>query len=274
MDYAAHSAHVHSPGLSSLIVLLLPALLLVGYLLAAARQKQTGQQWSRFRSMSFTAGIGLLVLALVPPMTDFAHEDLRGHMMQHLLLGMFAPLGLVLGAPGTLLLRSIPASSARRLVSLLDTSPVRVLIHPLTALVLDMGGMVVLYLTPLYAWSTEEPALHFLVHLHFLLSGYLFTWSIAGPDPAPHRPGLRLRLAVLFIGTAIHATLAKLMYAYGYPRDAGHTTEEIQAAAQWMYYGGDLAELLLCIAFFHLWFRTRPRAHGGQTGPAFRILSP
>ena len=63
------------------------------------------------------------------------------------------------------------------------------------------------------------------------------------------------RLAVLFLATATHATLGKLMYAYGWPRGTPHTLAEIEAAAQWMYYGGDLAEILLAIAFFFLWFR-------------------
>lgn len=125
----------------------------------------------------------------VAPVISYAHSDLRGHMVQHLLLGMFAPLALVLGAPGTLLLRSIRTEVARRLVALLDTRPVRFLIHPVTAVVLDMGAMCLLYLSPLYVISTTNPTIHFLVHLHFVLSGYLYTWSIAGPEVAARESG-------------------------------------------------------------------------------------
>src|SRR5690606_31035015 len=94
-------------------------------------------------------------------------------------------------------------------------------------------------------------------HVHFLLSGYLFTWSIAGPDPAPHRPGMPMRLIVVFLATAAHAVLGKIMYGYGYPRGIAADPTELRAAAQWMYYGGDLAEFLLIIAFFALWFGRR-----------------
>ena len=66
---------------------------------------------------------------------------------------------------------------------------------------------------------------------------------------------MRVRLAVLFVATAAHAVLGKLMYAYGFPRDAGHDLTEIEAAAQLMYYGGDFAELLLALVFFAAWFR-------------------
>lgn len=204
-----------------------------------------------------------------PPVSDWAHHDLRGHMVQHLLLGMFAPLGLALGAPGTLLLRNVPVRVARGIVAFLGKLPVRFLIHPITAALLDIGGMYVLYLTPLYALSLSDPLVHVLLHVHFVISGYLFTWVIAGPDPAPHRPGMLMRLAVLFLATAAHANLGKIMYGFGYPRGTIADLGEIQAAAQWMYYGGDLAELLLTIAFFAMWFRSRhlPEPLAGRAAP-------
>ncbi|MGV6477197.1 cytochrome c oxidase assembly protein [Azotobacter vinelandii] len=262
MEHAAVHAPAHA---DSVPALLFPALLLGLYAFAALRPRRAGRRWSPWRTLSFALGTALLGLALAPPVVAFAHADLRGHMLQHLLLGMFVPLGLVLGAPGTLLLRTLPIRATRILLAFLDSRPLRTLIHPLTALVLDIGGMYLLYLTPLFVLSAHDPLVHFLVHLHFLLSGYLFTWAIAGPDPTPHRPGPWLRLGVLFLGTALHATLGKLMYAYGFPRGTAHPPSEIRAAAQLMYYGGDVAELLLAIALFTLWFRRAPtRAFPGR----------
>ena len=63
--------------------------------------------------MSFLAGAGLLVIGLLPQMSPWPAGDFRTHMLQHLLIGMLAPLGLVLGAPVTLLLRSIPRPAGR-----------------------------------------------------------------------------------------------------------------------------------------------------------------
>jgi putative membrane protein len=248
-----HSSHHHSAATAAIIVLPL----LAAYWVAAMPRSDFRNRWSRWRTASFTTGVALIAIAVAPSLTEFAHTDLRGHMLQHLLLGMFAPLGLVLGAPGTLLLRTIPVQRARYLVALLDTPPLRIAIHPITALMLDIGGMFLLYLTPLYALSTQQPIVHVLVHLHFVLSGYLFIWAIAGPDPAPRRPSMAMRLIVLFIATAAHATLAKIMYAFAFPKDTLHSATEIQAAAQLMYYGGDLAELLLIIAFSGMVFRGR-----------------
>jgi putative membrane protein len=214
--------------------------------------------------VSFTVGSALLVIAFSPPMVEWGHSDLRGHMSQHLLLGMFAPIALMLGAPGTLLLRSVPVTVARRIVDVAASMPVRCLSHPVTALALNVGALYLLYLTPLYQMSFREPGLHLWLHLHFVLAGYLFCWSIAGPDPAPHRPGMRLRLVVLFVAIAAHTVLGKLMFAYGFPRDAGHDPAEIEGAAQLMFYGGDIAELLLALVFFAAWYRQRKQPAGAE----------
>jgi putative membrane protein len=250
----SHVAHLQ--GLTGAFVLMLLSLSLWAvYAGAACWQRSRPGGWNNWRLASFTLGCGLLVLAFSPPATQWGHSDLRGHMAQHLLLGMFAPIALMLGAPGTLLLRSVSVNAARRLTAFLGTLPGRCLTHPVIALLLDIGGLYLLYLTPLYGLSLGDPAVHILLHLHFVIAGYLFSWSIAGPDPAPRRPGMRTRLAVLFAATAAHSILAKVMYGYGFPRDAGHELAEIEAAAQLMYYGGDLAELLLAIVFFAAWYR-------------------
>lgn len=238
---------------------LLPVCVATGilpYLAAVYLQYKRGRSWSGWRTACFAFGITTLALAALPPLTGFAHHDLRGHMIQHLLLGMLAPLGLVFAAPVTLALKTLPTNIGRRIAAFLHSRPVWVLSHPLAALLFNIGGMYLLYLTPLYAATLTHPPLHMLVHVHFVIAGCLFTWAIAGPDPGPRRPGLRFRLGVLFLSMAAHATLAKSMYAYGWPRGTHHTADQIQSAAQLMYYGGDLTELWLVIALFGLWHRT------------------
>ncbi|GAB3538090.1 cytochrome c oxidase assembly protein [Pontibacter brevis] len=229
------------------------------YLTAVWQEQKSARPWSNWRTVSFACGVSLLAVAMWPPLVRYAHHDLRGHMVQHLLIGMLAPLGLVLGAPLTVALRALPAKRARKVTAFLGSRSFYFLSHPVTALFLNIGGMYLLYLTPLYAAMLHNPYLHYLVHFHFLAAGYLFVWAIAGPDPAPRRPGMRLRLIVLFAGIASHAYLSKFMYAYTFPRNTPHALEEIQDAAKFMYYGGDLAELLLAIAFFSIWYRKRER---------------
>jgi putative membrane protein len=124
---------------------------------------------------------------------------------------------------------------------------------------MNIGGMYLLYLTPLYAVSLQVPLLHGLVNIHFFAAGYLFAWSIAGPDPAPGRPGMATRVASLIAAIGLHAFLAKTMYANLLPHGVHIEIQEIREAAILMYYGGDVAELLLAVALFANWYLQRKR---------------
>jgi putative membrane protein len=222
--------------------------------------------WPVRRALAFLAGCTLLVVALSPVFDRYADADFGGHMAQHLLLAMLAPLLLVLAAPLTLLLRQLPHRQARGLGRLLHRRSVHVLAHPVAALVLASGGLMALYFTPLYEVSTRSDAVHGLVHVYLLASGLLFAWAIAGPDPGPGRPPVLVRLVVLGAAVAVHATVAQLLYA-GLLVDVHEPAAEMQAAGSLMYFGGDTAELLLAVALLFTW-RPRPvgRLTSGLTG--------
>ncbi|WP_405566978.1 cytochrome c oxidase assembly protein [Streptomyces sp. NBC_01167] len=261
---SSHPAEQHHAGPGTLLDVMLPvtALLALGslYLLlaAVARHRNPVAGWSRWRTGWFLTGLGLLALAQLPPVAPLAHEDFRGHMLQHLLVGMYAPLALVLGAPVTLLLRTLPTDRARKLSGILRSRPLRVITHPALALVLSVGTLGALYFTPLYEAMDGQMLWHQILHAHFLLSGCLFAWVIAGPDPAPARPGVPTRLVVLGIAIAAHAILAQMMYA-GLYLGVRASAEQIQGGAEIMYYGGDIGELLLAAALVATWRPTRTK---------------
>ncbi|KUN31002.1 cytochrome C oxidase assembly protein [Streptomyces corchorusii] len=263
-----HMRHAESGGA---LEVLLPVLALLacagGYLLLARRVRRRNpvRGWNPWRTAGFCAGLLLLAAALLPPVAAFAHRDFRGHMAQHMLIGMYAPLALVLGAPMTLALRALPAPHARRLTAFLHSGPARLLAHPVTGLLLSTGSLVPLYFTPLYDAVTGRPAGHWLLHAHFLLAGCLFAHAVAGPDPAPGRPGVRARLVCLGCAIAVHASVAQLMYG-GFRVAVGAPVPQVRGAAEIMYYGGDIAELLLAAALVATW---RP-ARGAVTRHAVR----
>lgn len=259
--------HTDAGAASAGPILLIAAAAVALYAAAAGWQRRPMRRWSRWRTGSFAVGVGLVALALSPPVAHLAHHDFRGHVVQHLLIGMFAPLALVLAAPVTLALRTLPARASRRIVALLRSRPAHWLSHPACALLLSTGGMYLLYLTPLYAAVLASPGLHRLVNVHFLAAGYLFAAVVVGADPLPRRPSMRARLAALFLSIAAHAALGKLMYAYLWPRGTPHDAEAIRAGAQLMYYGGDAAELLLAVALFGGWYAARGRRPGRPSAP-------
>ena len=201
----------------------------------------------------------MIELGLSPIVMHLAHHDLRAHMIQHLMIGMYAPVALVFACPMTLLLKSLPTQGGRRLVAFLGHPIVRLWSHPITSVIFNIGGMAALYLTGLYMAQLHSPALALLVHFHFIAAGCLFTWAVAGPDPAPHRPALLTRLIVLVIAMACHAVLGKWMYFIQAPAVPGATVQDITQAAQWMFYGGELAEAVLVFVLVRQWLaRERP----------------
>ncbi|MFE7954830.1 cytochrome c oxidase assembly protein [Streptomyces sp. NPDC057413] len=257
----------HSTGgaYATLTVLLLLAVA-AGYLLAVrrARRRNPALGWKRGRTLSFLAGLAVLALALLPPLAPAAHTDFRAHMAQHLLVGMYAPPALVLAAPVTVLLRALPPARARRVTAVLHSPPARLLAHPAVALTLSTGSLGVLYCTPLYNSLMDHPAGHGLMNAHFLASGLLFAHVIAGPDPAAARPGVRARLVCLGIAIAAHALLAQAMYG-GFFIDIHAPISQVRQGAELMYYGGDIAELLLAGALVTTW---RPQRHTAPAVPA------
>jgi putative membrane protein len=169
---------------------------------------------------------------------------------------MLAPLLLVLGAPVTLLLRSLHTETAKRVVRLLGSPPLRIIAHPVTALSLNTGGLWLLYTTDLHTAMHDPGVVPFLISFHMLAAGYLFTAAIIGLDPVRHRASWMTRALVLIAAMAGHGILAKWLYAHP---PAGVPIEQGETGARLMYYGGDAVDLLLVIIFCAKWYHaTRP----------------
>ncbi|NGZ74428.1 cytochrome c oxidase assembly protein [Saccharibacillus sp. VR-M41] len=236
--------------------LLLAVPLMAAYLLAAALTGRRYRRWPPLRSSLWCMGVLLSSAAVLGPLAAAAHGSFTAHMLGHLLLGMLGPLLIVLSAPVTLLLRSLPRESARLLTGLLRSRLAAWLSHPVTAALLNVGGLWLLYATDLYAAMHHFAALNALVHVHVFAAGWLFTASVFPVDPAPHRTGMRFRAAVMIAAFAAHGILGKFLYANP---PAGTLPEDARSGAQLMYYGGDAVDLLLIILFCRRWYRSAGR---------------
>jgi Predicted membrane protein len=255
----AHSGHTAGAGWS--VVFPLALVLAVAYL--AAARARPGWPWRR--SVLWLTGCALVAVAGSP--LGHASSDPRTHMVSHLLLGMFAPLALVLAAPVTLLLAACPPPGRRRVVRGLRSRPARTLAHPIAGLVLSVGGLSVVLLSPLYA---AGPVVAQAVQVHYLAAGCLLTWSLVGLDPSPHRARMSMRVGVLVAAGAGHAVLAKHLYAAAGPmaEELATAAPVLESAARLMYYGADLAELLLAVVLFSSWYAQRGRWLARDRTPA------
>ena len=240
-------------------MLVLPFVAAAAVYAAAVWTSRGRRPWPRSRLLLWCAGLTLCLLAVTGPLAEHAEHSFSAHMVGHLLLGMAGPLLLVLAAPVTLALRALPVRAARALVGVLSSPPLRFLTHPLTAAAMNLGGVWLLYTTPLLVHLHDHPLLHILVHVHVLLWGYLFTAAVLGVDPDPHRPGRPYRAVVLGLFLAGHSGLAKYLYGHP-PSEVGGPDGE--RAAMVMYYGGDVVDVALLVLFCHGWYvasRPRPR---------------
>jgi putative membrane protein len=238
--------HVHSTAHTPWLGVAVAATLTLGYVLLVRRQRRRrSTAWPRRRTASFLVGCGLLGLALHPRLAAET-AGFTAHTIQHVLIGMMAPLFVVLAEPVGLLLRAGRPTAVRRFVRLMDSRPARVLTHPFAGLLLSVGMLYLLYLTPLYRATMDSSALHHVMNAHFLLSGCLFAWSIAGRGPGGAQSRFTTRVVAVAVAVTAHAALAQVLYA-GF----GHVPvapDQLRSGVTIMYYGGDLAELLLVLA--------------------------
>ena len=207
--------------------------------------------WPPVRTLCWLAGLGCVGAALTGPPAH-AHADLRGHMAAHLLLGMVGPLLLVLARPVTLLLRALPAPTARRVSGVLRSAPVRLVSDPFVATGLNVGGLWLLYRTGLLQEVLHSPGLHLALSAHVLATGWLATAAVLALDPVAHPRGAGVRAAALAIGMAGHDVLAKTLVA-----DPPAGVVDAEAGARLMYDGGTVVHLLVAAVLWRQWYRSR-----------------
>lgn len=229
----------------------------------ALRRVRARSRWPIARTIMWYLGLACAGAGLVGPIATAAHTSFTVHMIGHLLVGMLAPLLMVLAAPITLALRALPVTAARRLTRVLRTPWVRIVTHPVVAAVLNAGGLWLLYTTELFHLMHASVAIHALVHAHIFLAGYVFTASIVGVDPDPHRASMLTRSAVLIAFIAAHQTLAKWLYA---TPPAGVETADAQIGSQLMYYGGDVVDVTIIILLFAGWYAKRRKRAADALG--------
>lgn len=261
-----HGHEAAGPHPAQWLALLAVSAAVLAYLAGVLRLWTRGTTWPLSRLLCWLGGWTGVAVVLAGPLAERAHHDFAVHMAAHVMLGMLAPLLLVSAAPVTLLLRALPVARARPLGRALSSRPVAVIAHPLTAALLNLGGLWLLYRTGLYAATMADPWTHLAVGVHVVAAGFLFTHAVlGGPDPAPHRAPAALRAATLVAAVAAHNVLAKLLYA---DPPTGVPAEQAEQASQLMYYGGAPVEIALIILLCRSWTAVRDPVLSPAVGAA------
>jgi len=236
--------------------------------------RNRGDAWPVGRTVAFALGISAIDFATSGGLGVYAMYSFEYHMIAHMTLGMIAPIGLVLGAPITLALRTLPQgrtsteSGPRAILIALLHSRIGVLFtNPIIALALFDGSLFVLYFTDLFGTLMATHAGHLLMNVHFILAGFLFFMIIIGVDPSPRRIHHLVRIVILFAAMTIHAFFSISLLATTTLIDKGfYSSQNIpwlgtgilddqRAGGSVSWAMGEIPIILALIATFILWMR-------------------
>jgi putative membrane protein len=177
-------AHVGS-GVVEPLQLLPPFAALAAYAVRSRTLARQGRPVPSWRTLCFSGGIALILVALVSPVAHLGEELILAHMAQHVLMADLAALLLALGLTGPLLQPLLATRIARSL---------RVLAHPAVAFALWAIDLYVWHLPVLYQASLSSELVHALQHGSFVFFGFTMWLALLGPLPQPEWFGNGARL--------------------------------------------------------------------------------
>ncbi|MFM8897247.1 MAG: cytochrome c oxidase assembly protein [Actinomycetota bacterium] len=247
------------------------------YIRGVVALSRRGVKWPVGRTISFAIGISLLDYATSGGLGLYAHFSFQYHMMAHMVLSMIAPIAIILSAPITLALRTLPIGRNKEergirglLLSLLHSKPTAIWTHPIVALAIFDGSLFALYFTPLFGELMSSHFGHMAMDLHFIAAGLLFFHVIVGIDPNPRRVHHLVRIVMLLAAMSIHAFFSVALMSASSLIDGGYyallerpwatdllSDQKVGAAIGWAM--GEIPIVVALIATFIQWMRSDAR---------------
>lgn len=241
------------------------------YLVGAVRLWKQGRRWSVWRTISFLLGCVLLAAVTGLGVEAYGEILVSVFMFQQLTLMMTVPPLLVLGSPGTLLLRATPHRGAGRVILTvahtgLRSRAARWVLSPWCTVPLYLFSFYGLYLAGSADVILALPAGHVMLELAFLLTGILFTIPILSSDPLPVRLGHGARALDVFAEAALHAffgvflMMASTILVGSFVASTEALgidpleDQQLAGALAWSY--GEAPTVLMLVYVMHRWFRS------------------
>ncbi len=165
-----------------------------------------GRPVAGWRRGCYAAGLLVIATALSPPVDTLSDQLLAAHMAEHLLIGDIGALLLVLGFTGPVLAPLLRNRVIGRL---------RVLTHPVVAIVVWGVNFYLWHLPVLYQAALRHDLLHALEHATFLAFGIAMWMALLGPLPKPAWFSNAWRLGYIVAVRLIGTVLANAMIFAG-----------------------------------------------------------
>ena len=225
-----------------------------------------GNPVPRSRTWFFLGGLLAIAFALQSGIEQYDTSLFSIHMVQHVLLILVAAPLIALSAPITLMLRvSRPEIRRRWILPVLHSRLLRWVSHPVVAWLLFAAVMWGTHFSPLFDAALENPWLHDLEHVLFLVVALLFWWPAVGRDPAPWRmphPGrvmyvflqmpqnTFLAVVILFATAPLYHHYATINRPWG---PSALVDQQIAGAVMWL--AGDVIFITAIVAIVAGWMR-------------------
>jgi putative copper resistance protein D len=255
------------------ILVMMVALYVKGVIVLTKR----GDKWPVGRTISFALGVSVIDFATSGGLGVYAQFSFSYHMLAHMLLAMVAPIGLVLGAPMTLALRTLPQGRTPSergvrgsLLAALHSKIGVFYTNPIVALLIFDGSLFALYFTDLFASMMQSHLGHLVMNLHFLAAGFLFFFVVIGIDPNPRKIPYLVQIVLLFAAMSIHAFFSIALMSTTTLIDKGYfaslqtpwltdllADQKLGASIGWAM--GEVPILMALVATFINWLRDDTR---------------
>ncbi len=273
------------PSFKNILFAYEPNALMIGLLIIAVALyvkgvivlSRRGDRWPVGRIIAFALGIAAINFATSGGLGLYAHFAFSYHMIAHMFLGMIAPIGIVLGAPITLALRTLP--QGRRadergvrgtLLAVMHSKLAGIYTNPIVVLAIFDGSLFALYFTSFFGRMMQSHVGHLFMNIHFILAGILFFHVIIGIDPNPRKVPHLVRIVILFAAMSIHAFFSVALMSSSTLLDKGYyaslqtpwltdllADQRSGGAIGWAM--GEIPILLALVATFIQWMRDDSR---------------
>jgi cytochrome c oxidase assembly factor CtaG len=257
----------------AVVIPLLAAALAWRYAVRRVNAQHPANPVPRIRSLTFYGALFAIAVALSSGIDRYDTVLFSVHMVQHLLLTLVAAPLFALSAPITLLLRlSSPATRRRWILPVLHSRAVRVLSFPVVSWLVFAAVMWGSHFSPLFDRALEDPLVHDLEHLGYLVAGVLFWWPAIGSDPSPWRMSHPVRVMYVFLQMPQNTFLAVAILNASQPLYPHYATlvrswgpsplidQQIAAGIMWLF--GDLGFLAAILGLVVAWMRHEERETG------------
>jgi cytochrome c oxidase assembly factor CtaG len=237
------------------------------------RRRHPARPWPVLRSLSFFAGMAVIVLATESSIGAYDDVLFSVHMVQHLMLIMVAPPLLVAGRPVTLLLHASRNPLHSWTKAVIRSRIVAGLTCPPVAAALYAATIVGTHLTGFMNLTLQHQNVHDAEHVLYLVVGYLYFLPLLGSEPIRWKMSFPTRFLLLalsmpidtFVGVVILQANHELFPAYA---KTGRTwgpslINDLHTGGAIMWVGGDAIMFLLVLCVFVVFLRDK-RAQGSM----------